>query len=136
MKIISFDFISMDDVQNQLVGAYEGHDITLHCVTEAFPKSINYWTFEKGEIVPQSEFDSILSSQLHGNDDDGYSPDIVKHRVINASELFPTNGKVSHKKQKRKKNGGKYSVERQSQRGSALVASPSPVGMRTNIVYE
>lgn len=41
-------------VQNQLVGAYEGQRITLECQSEAYPKSINYWTREKGEIVPQS----------------------------------------------------------------------------------
>lgn len=40
-------------VQNQLVGAYEGQRITLECQSEAYPKSINYWTREKGEIVPQ-----------------------------------------------------------------------------------
>lgn len=42
-------------VQNQLVGAYEGQRISLHCGTEAYPKSINYWTYEKGDIVPQGE---------------------------------------------------------------------------------
>uniref|UniRef100_A0A1B0DRB1 Uncharacterized protein n=1 Tax=Phlebotomus papatasi TaxID=29031 RepID=A0A1B0DRB1_PHLPP len=40
-------------VQNQLVGALEGQKITLECQSEAYPKSINYWTREKGEIVPQ-----------------------------------------------------------------------------------
>lgn len=42
-------------VQNQLVGAYEGQRITLECQSEAYPKSINYWTREKGEIVPQGK---------------------------------------------------------------------------------
>ncbi|KAL3276400.1 hypothetical protein HHI36_011784, partial [Cryptolaemus montrouzieri] len=42
-------------IQNQLVGAYEGQQITLECHSEAFPKSINYWTDDKGEIIPQSE---------------------------------------------------------------------------------
>jgi hypothetical protein len=41
-------------VQNQLVGAYEGQRMTLECHSEAYPKSINYWTRgEKGEIIPQ-----------------------------------------------------------------------------------
>lgn len=40
-------------VQNQLVGAYEGQRVTLECQSEAYPKSINYWTREKGEIVPK-----------------------------------------------------------------------------------
>lgn len=42
-------------VQNQLVGAYEGQRITLECQSEAYPKSINYWTREKGEIIPKGE---------------------------------------------------------------------------------
>ena len=40
---------------NQLVGAYEGQQIKLECHSEAYPKSINYWTKEKGDIVPQGE---------------------------------------------------------------------------------
>ncbi|XP_065157507.1 neurotrimin-like [Atheta coriaria] len=41
-------------IQNQMVGAYEGQQITLDCHSEAYPKSINYWTTDNGEIVPQS----------------------------------------------------------------------------------
>lgn len=33
-------------IQNQLVGAQEGQQMTLECNSEAFPKSINYWTRE------------------------------------------------------------------------------------------
>lgn len=40
-------------VQNQLVGAQEGQQLTLECLSEAYPKSINYWTRDKDEIVPQ-----------------------------------------------------------------------------------
>lgn len=42
----------MITVQNQLIGAVEGKGVILECQSEAFPKSINYWTREKGEIVP------------------------------------------------------------------------------------
>lgn len=42
----------MITVQNQLIGAVEGKGVVLECQSEAFPKSINYWTREKGEIVP------------------------------------------------------------------------------------
>lgn len=44
-------------VQNQLVGAREGQKLTLECFSEAFPKSINYWTREQDKIVPQGEYD-------------------------------------------------------------------------------
>ncbi|XP_049848068.1 lachesin-like [Schistocerca gregaria] len=40
-------------IQNQLVGAYEGQEMTLECHSEAFPKSINYWTRDHGEIIAQ-----------------------------------------------------------------------------------
>lgn len=43
-------------IQNQLVGAVEGNSLTLECNSEAYPKSINYWTREKGEIVPQGKY--------------------------------------------------------------------------------
>ncbi|XP_022905097.1 neurotrimin-like [Onthophagus taurus] len=41
-------------IQNQMVGAYEGQQVTLECHSEAYPKPINYWTTDKGEIVPQN----------------------------------------------------------------------------------
>ncbi|XP_012261483.3 opioid-binding protein/cell adhesion molecule homolog isoform X2 [Athalia rosae] len=48
-------------VQNQLVGARQGHQMTLGCHSEAFPKSINYWTRDTGEIVPQGgKYEPIL----------------------------------------------------------------------------
>ncbi|XP_017856768.1 PREDICTED: limbic system-associated membrane protein [Drosophila arizonae] len=45
-------FPPMISVQNQLIGAVEGKGVTLECQSEAYPKSINYWTRERGEIVP------------------------------------------------------------------------------------
>ncbi|KAK4881541.1 hypothetical protein RN001_004860 [Aquatica leii] len=40
-------------IQNQLVGAYEGQQISLDCHSEAYPKSINYWTKDNGVIISQ-----------------------------------------------------------------------------------
>ncbi|XP_039950790.1 limbic system-associated membrane protein isoform X3 [Bactrocera tryoni] len=45
-------FPPMITVQNQLIGAVENKNVTLECQSEAFPKSINYWTRERGDIVP------------------------------------------------------------------------------------
>ncbi|XP_055388080.1 limbic system-associated membrane protein [Condylostylus longicornis] len=50
--ILIVHFPPMIFVQNQLIGAVEGKQTMLECQSEAFPKSINYWTREKGEIVP------------------------------------------------------------------------------------
>jgi len=50
----------MITVQNQLIGAVEGKGVTLDCESEAYPKSINYWTRERGEIVPPGEKSQIV----------------------------------------------------------------------------
>ncbi|XP_058810886.1 opioid-binding protein/cell adhesion molecule homolog isoform X2 [Phymastichus coffea] len=42
-------------IQNQLVGAQEEEEMTLECLSEAFPKSINYWTRENDEIIANSD---------------------------------------------------------------------------------
>jgi len=42
-------------IQNQLVGAQEGQQMTLECNSEAYPKSINYWTRDKGDIIAQGK---------------------------------------------------------------------------------
>lgn len=51
----------MITVQNQLIGAVEGKGVTLECQSEAYPKSINYWTRERGEIVPPGKLMSNLN---------------------------------------------------------------------------
>uniref|UniRef100_A0A8D8VD53 Lachesin n=1 Tax=Cacopsylla melanoneura TaxID=428564 RepID=A0A8D8VD53_9HEMI len=42
-------------VPNQLVGAPIETDVTLECYVEAYPKSINYWVRDLGEMVISSE---------------------------------------------------------------------------------
>ncbi|XP_054267447.1 lachesin-like isoform X2 [Macrosteles quadrilineatus] len=44
-------FPPMITIQNQLVGAMLGQSMTLECHSEAYPKSINYWTRDKGDII-------------------------------------------------------------------------------------
>lgn len=41
----------MMSIPNQLVGAQEGQQMTLECHSEAYPKSINYWTRENNVII-------------------------------------------------------------------------------------
>ncbi|XP_068214608.1 lachesin-like [Palaemon carinicauda] len=38
-------------VPQQLEGAYIGQELTIECHTEAFPKSINYWTNTQGDMI-------------------------------------------------------------------------------------
>jgi hypothetical protein len=42
-------------IQNQLIGAQEGQPMTLECRSEALPKSTNYWTRDKGEVITKGK---------------------------------------------------------------------------------
>ncbi|XP_039276201.1 limbic system-associated membrane protein isoform X2 [Nilaparvata lugens] len=55
-------FAPMMTIQNQLIGAQEGNSVTLECNSEAFPKSINYWTKANGEIITRN---SKYEPELH-----------------------------------------------------------------------
>nr|CAD7452202.1 unnamed protein product [Timema tahoe] len=59
-------FPPMIFIPDQLVEAYERQQITLECYSEAFPKSINYWTREKGEIIAQgSKYEPLLTEDAY-----------------------------------------------------------------------
>ncbi|KAK2585131.1 hypothetical protein KPH14_008638 [Odynerus spinipes] len=59
-------FPPMISIQNQLVGAQEGQQITLDCYSVAFPKSINYWTRENNDIIPNGEkYEPTLSDNAY-----------------------------------------------------------------------
>lgn len=55
-------------IQNQLVGAMEGQQITLECHSEAYPRSINYWTMDDGNIISEGNISriAILSMAVIG----------------------------------------------------------------------
>lgn len=53
-------------IQNQLVGAAIGQNITLECQSEAFPKSINYWMKNDTIIVPGEYGRKHFSIHIHG----------------------------------------------------------------------
>ncbi|XP_044757847.1 neurotrimin-like [Coccinella septempunctata] len=52
-------------IQNQLVGAMEGQQITLECYSEAYPKSINYWTKEGNMIVEGAKYEQTLDNNAY-----------------------------------------------------------------------
>ncbi|XP_044581728.1 opioid-binding protein/cell adhesion molecule homolog isoform X2 [Cotesia glomerata] len=63
MLIVHFPPMIM--IQNQLVGAQEGQDMTLECDSEAYPKAINYWTRENDSVISNGEkyeFSSLSDS--------------------------------------------------------------------------
>lgn len=42
-------------VPNQLVGAPTNTNVTLECLTEAHPRSINYWMYQGGMLLPTAK---------------------------------------------------------------------------------
>ncbi|XP_056637030.1 lachesin-like isoform X1 [Diorhabda sublineata] len=72
--MVNVHFHPVIHVPNQLVGAPLGTDVTLECNVEAYPKSINYWVRDTGEmVISSSKFDVQVSSK---------SPFHVKMSVI------------------------------------------------------
>ncbi|VVC25593.1 Hypothetical protein CINCED_3A005931 [Cinara cedri] len=49
--ILDVEFSPMIWVPNQLVGAPSGTDVTIDCQTEAYPKSINYWSYRDSKTM-------------------------------------------------------------------------------------
>lgn len=37
-------------IQNQLIGAEEGQQLVLECISEAYPPSMNYW-LKDGDVM-------------------------------------------------------------------------------------
>ncbi|XP_069960623.1 neurotrimin-like [Cherax quadricarinatus] len=59
-------FPPMAWVPHQLEGAYVGQDLTIECQTEAFPRSINYWTNSRGDMVVAGErFEPVLAETVY-----------------------------------------------------------------------
>lgn len=56
MKFQLFSVPPMIWVEHQLIAEKENHQTVLECRSEAFPKSINYWTKGDGQIITQGMF--------------------------------------------------------------------------------
>ncbi|XP_045135901.1 neurotrimin-like [Portunus trituberculatus] len=60
---LSVQFPPMAWVPQQLEGAYIGQELTIECRTEAFPKSLNYWTGPSGDmIVAGHRYETLLAN--------------------------------------------------------------------------
>ncbi|XP_025413481.1 lachesin-like [Sipha flava] len=60
---VSVHFHPVISSPSQLVGAPKGTEVTLECNVEAFPKSINYWVRESGDMVITSDKYQTTSTQ-------------------------------------------------------------------------
>jgi hypothetical protein len=53
-------------IPNQLVGGSVGGEAVLECHTEAFPRSINYWTTERGEMITSGDkYEAVLIAERY-----------------------------------------------------------------------
>ena len=68
-------------IPSQLEGAYLGQDVTLECHSEAYPKSINYWVKEDGQML-------ISSNTLHMYKKEKVESDVFK-LIPSISLCFP-----------------------------------------------
>ncbi len=53
-------------IQNHLVGAQLEQSANLECHSEAYPKSINFWTRDNGEVISQGKI--LLYIEIENND--------------------------------------------------------------------
>uniref|UniRef100_T1J779 Ig-like domain-containing protein n=1 Tax=Strigamia maritima TaxID=126957 RepID=T1J779_STRMM len=53
--VLKVHFPPMIWIPHQLVAGTIDADVTLECHTEAYPKSINYWTTDKGEMITSGD---------------------------------------------------------------------------------
>ncbi|CAK9833781.1 Ntm [Anthophora retusa] len=88
-------------VQNQLVGAQEGQQLTLECHSEAYPKSINYWTRDKDEIVPQGGkyepvlLDNAYKVQMKLTISSVSPSDFGSYKCVSRNSLGDTDGSIN-----------------------------------------
>jgi len=63
---LKIQFPPMLWIPNQLEAAYVGQDVMLECHIEAYPKSINYWTTAKGDMIISGEkYESVSSDDSY-----------------------------------------------------------------------
>lgn len=53
-------------IPNQQELAYNGQDVVLVCHIEAYPKSINYWTTAKGDMIISGTTDEHKNNGRRG----------------------------------------------------------------------
>ena len=58
---ISLSVPPMMTIPHQLEGGYIGQEITLECQTEAHPKSINYWTTDRGDMIVSGKISMLVT---------------------------------------------------------------------------
>ncbi|XP_071643521.1 limbic system-associated membrane protein isoform X2 [Temnothorax longispinosus] len=115
--MLTVHFPPMIWVQNQLVGAQEGQKLTLECYSEAFPKSINYWTRDQDKIVPQGgKYDPVLKDnayKIHMKlTINSVSPaDYGSYKCVSRNSLGDTDGSIKVYRKARHNSGSNNILE-------------------------
>nr|XP_012216576.1 PREDICTED: lachesin-like isoform X1 [Linepithema humile] len=92
-------FTPMIWIQNQLVGAQEGQQMTLECNSEAYPKSINYWTRDNiiitnGEKYVLSFSDNVYKVHMKLMIRSVAMSDYGSYKCISKNSLGETDGNI------------------------------------------
>lgn len=63
--LLRVHFSPMIWIPHQLVSGMQGSNVTIECLTEAYPKSINYWTNDRGDMITSG--DKYMSISIDNN---------------------------------------------------------------------
>lgn len=138
MLIVNFP--PMIWIQNQLIGAYEGQQLTLECHSEAYPKSINYWA--KGEIIAQgTKYEPSLSNNAYKVHMKLVIKSVTKsdygaYKCISKNSLGETDGTIkvypieyTGKQRTTHRPGAKYNRKHSARRGSKYLNNDTSLNM-------
>ncbi|XP_031837838.1 neurotrimin [Nomia melanderi] len=98
--MLTVQFPPMIEVEHQLVGALEGQELTLKCNSEAYPKSINYWTRDKDAIVLQGEkykpilLDDAYKVEMRLTISSVSQSDFGSYKCVSKNSLGDTDGSI------------------------------------------
>ncbi|XP_050522459.1 lachesin-like [Daktulosphaira vitifoliae] len=87
-------------IQNQLVGLYQSDSVTLECHSEAYPKSIDYWTKDKSTLISngtkyhtelvENTYKTLMKLTIHSVS----SLDFGMYQCISKNSLGDTDGSI------------------------------------------
>lgn len=66
IKIFLYSFLVPPTIwsQNNLIYTSIGQKVTLECITESHPNSVNYWIRGKGDIVQGGSYETIVLDNI------------------------------------------------------------------------
>nr|XP_018910309.1 PREDICTED: lachesin-like isoform X1 [Bemisia tabaci] len=80
--IVSVNFQPTIVIPNQLVGSPLGKEVHLECYAEAYPKTINYWVKNRGEILLEGTENAVVPVEVISSSDSRAKYTIQENRSV------------------------------------------------------